>query len=268
MYFTTRVFAGEKATFSVYSAYYKGKLKGMTTYVKRTFAATLGVLAILLPAQAQNLVAVTVNGDPVEFTGQPPVQQNGRILVPLRGVLEKIGATVRYSGPTKTIQATKGETKIELTLGERSASVGGKPVSLDVPAQAINGTTLVPLRFVAESLGADVRFDGAAQVVAIRTDGQPNVIKIPPRKPGKTASGRPAKTSSFTGIFVEFASQNDNGYTLKMTDGKTLVLLKDAELLYNGKTIGFDDLRSGDKVVATVDQSGSGIRAVISDDEG
>lgn len=222
----------------------------------------------LSPAQAQSQLAVTVNGDPVAFSGQPPVQQDGRVLVPLRGVLEKIGATVRYSGPTKTIQATKGETKIELTLGERAATVGGRSVTLDVPAQARNGVTLVPLRFVAESLGADVRFDGTAQVVAIRTDGKPNVVTAQkPTAPADTPT-RPAKRKTVTGIFVDFAGQNDTSYTLKMTDGRTLVLLKDAELTYNGKSIGFDDLRSGDKVVATVNKNGNGVRAVISDDEG
>jgi hypothetical protein len=232
--------------------------------IKTVFLSTLIAFTVLPSAQAQGQLSVTVNGEPVAFSGQPPIQQDGRVLVPLRGVLEKIGATVRYSGPTKNIQAIKGETKIELTLGERAATVGGRAVTLDVPAQARNGATLVPLRFVAESLGADVRFDGAARVVAIRTDGKPNVITVPKR----TATNDTPKASSVTGIFVEFAGQDDKSYTLKMADGKTLVLLKDAELTYNGKTIGFDDLRSGDKVVATVNSSGSGVRAVISDDEG
>ncbi|MBC7808651.1 MAG: copper amine oxidase N-terminal domain-containing protein [Akkermansiaceae bacterium] len=240
----------------------------MITHKRTVFAAALAALSFTLPARAQSPVAVTVNGDPVSFPGQPPVQQSDRILVPLRGVLEKIGATVRYSGPTKTIRATKGETKIELTLGERAANISGKAVSLDVPAQAINGTTLVPLRFVAESLGADVKFDGTARVVAIRTDGKPNVIVVPERPSVGAKPTGPSKPSTFTGIFVDFAGQNDASYTLKMTDGKTLVLLKGAELLYNGRAIGFDDLRSGDKVVATMNKSGNGIRAVISDDEG
>lgn len=246
-----------------------GSLSEVTTHVTTTFGTLIAALTLALPAGAQGPLAVTVNGEPVEFVGQLPVQQSGRVLVPLRGVLEKIGATVRYSSPTKTIQATRGETRIELTLGDREANVDGRTVRLDVPAQALNGTTLVPLRFVAESLGADVRFDGAARVVAIRTDGEPNVIKTAPRRAGTTArpTGR-ANARTFTGIFVEVASQNDATVTLKMTDGRSLTLLKDAPLIYNGKAIGFDDLRSGDKVVATMNRSGRGVRAVISDDEG
>ncbi len=236
--------------------------------IKTALLSIFAVLSVTLPAVAQTPLSVTVNGNEMAFPGQPPVRQNGRVLVPLRGVLEKIGAVVRFSGPTKTIQATRGETQITLTLGENQATVDGKSVRLDVPARALNGTTLVPLRFVAESLGADVRFDGAAGMVAIRTDGQPNVITKPKAVAGTSKPVTPGKTSIFTGIFVDFASRNEGSYTLKMTDGRTLILPNDAELLYNGKSIGFDDLRSGDQVVAAVNSNGKSTRAVISDDEG
>ena len=236
---------------------------------KSTILAVLGtLLACSRIALAQGNIAVTVNGEPVNFSGQPPVQQNGRLLVPLRGVLEKIGATVRYSGPTKTIQAAKGDTNIQLVLGEASAVVNGKSVTLDVPAQARNGTTLVPLRFVAESLGADVRFDGTAQVVAIRTDGKPNNIEPPKATDGTIKPTKEVKDEVFAGVFVDFEKTNDDSYTLKMTDGRTVTLAKDAELLYQGQKIGFDDLRSGDKVVTIINKNGRGTHAVISDDEG
>ncbi|MBC8142433.1 MAG: copper amine oxidase N-terminal domain-containing protein [Armatimonadetes bacterium] len=231
--------------------------------------ATLFALSATTFAEAQGNISVTVNGDAVAFTGQPPMSQNGRTLVPLRGVLEKIGATVRYSGPTKTIRATKGDTNISLTLGENEATVNSRQVKLDVPAQAVNGTTLVPLRFVAESLGADVRYDGASRVIAIRTDGKPNVI-VPP----KEVVTEPAKsdTETFSGIFVDFVSKPKDGDTeveLKMTDGRVLTLTRTAELLFQNQKIGFDDLRSGDKVVATVPAAGAknlANKATISDD--
>ena len=257
-----------QATFVFIKCLTLGRLVEVTTHVTTTLAALVAALSIGFPAYAQEAVAVTVNGEPVEFAGQPPVQQGGRVLVPLRGVLEKIGATVRFSGPTKTVQATRGDTRIALALGEREANVDGRRVRLDVPAQAFKGTTMVPLRFVAEALGADVRFDGAARVVAIRTDGQPNVVKAPTRRAGTARPEARANARTFTGIFVEIASQDDATISLKMTEGRSLTLLKNATLLYNGKAIGFDDLRSGDKVVATLDSSGRGVRAVISDDEG
>ncbi len=230
----------------------------------------LSVLSSATFAHAQGNISVTVNGDAVAFTGQPPLSQNGRTLVPLRGVLEKIGATVRYSGPTKTIRATKGDTNISLTLGENEATVNQKQVKLDVPAQSVKGTTLVPLRFVAESLGADVRYDGATRVIAIRTDGKPNVI-VPPKKGATTKPAKPS-TELFSGIFVDFVKELKDGDTevsLKMTDGRVLTMTRDAELMYANQKIGFDDLRSGDKIIATIPATGEknrATKAAVSDD--
>jgi len=116
---------------------------------------------------SRNGPQVTVNGQAVAFSGQPPIEQGGRVLVPLRGVLERIGAFVQYDGQTKTITAFRGETRMTLPVGSRSALVNDRAVSLDVPAQIVNGSTLVPLRFVAESLGADVRYDFRSHTVAI-----------------------------------------------------------------------------------------------------
>ncbi len=241
--------------------------------MKSTLVMAVALALLAPPAPAQEVVApkgmviVTVNGKGVVFAGQPPVRDNGRLLVPLRGVLEKMGASVRYSGPTRTVTATKGETRLSLVLGERTATVNGKPVTLDVPGRAAAGVTLVPLRFVAESLGADVRFDAASGVVAIRTDGKSNVIASGPTRSGTTKGSASPVAGTFTGVFLDFAGETDSAYTLSMTNGKTLVLRKDTQLLYNGSNIGFDDLRSGDKVVASPGSDGYTLRAVISDDD-
>lgn len=114
---------------------------------------------------------VMVNGNPVNFTGQPPVEQSGRVLVPLRGVLEKLGAYVQYDASSKTVTALQNDRKITLPIGSRQATIDGRSVSLDVPATVINGSTMVPLRFVAESLGANVNYDSASNTVAIAGTG-------------------------------------------------------------------------------------------------
>lgn len=135
-------------------------------------ATALPLLAALGgAAQAQTAAypQVLVNQQPVQFSGQPPVEQNGRLLIPLRGVLEKMGAFVSYDSQSKTITAYRGATRITLPVGSRQALVNDRAVSLDVPAQVTNGSTLVPLRFVAESLGAQVRYDYANRTVAIET---------------------------------------------------------------------------------------------------
>jgi len=99
----------------------------------------------------------------------PPVIEEGRTLVPLRAIFETLGAEVEWDGATRTVTATKGETVIYLTIGDKRVRVGSQVVTLDVPGRIVNGRTLVPLRFVSESLGAQVHWDGATRVVTVKT---------------------------------------------------------------------------------------------------
>lgn len=118
---------------------------------------------------AQNNIQVSVNGQPVAFDQARPQMVGGRVLVPLRGVMEQLGAYVQWDASTHTVTATKAGTDIQLRIGDRSATVNGQPVTLDVPAMVVGGSTMVPLRFMGESLGADVRWDTSTSTVAINT---------------------------------------------------------------------------------------------------
>jgi len=82
-------------------------------------------------------IGVTVNGSPVDFDGMGPVEVNGRVLVPVRGVLESLGADVGWNADSQTVVANNGRVDIELRIGDHSASVDGAAVPLDVPAQVI-----------------------------------------------------------------------------------------------------------------------------------
>jgi len=116
-------------------------------------------------------IQVVVNGDPVNFDTIGPRQYNGRVLVPLRGVLEKLGAYVDWDASSQTVIATKEDMKLVLPIGSRFARVNENRVSLDVPAMTIAGSTMVPLRFVSETMGADVRWNDATNTVSIFTGG-------------------------------------------------------------------------------------------------
>ncbi len=159
--------------------------------------AALGALAFIgvQPAHAQE-IQVIVNGQPVVFTDTRPQMIQGRVLVPLRGVLEKMGAHVGWIQQTHTVVADKGNTDINLPIGSHTAQVNGNPVQLDVPAMIIGGSTLVPLRFVSESMGADVGWSNATETVTItmrdtlppdehfhENHQQPPIAIVPPAPP-------------------------------------------------------------------------------------
>lgn len=127
------------------------------------------VAMIATSAYSQN-IGVSVNGESVQFSGVGPQRVDGRVMVPLRGVMEKLGAYVSYHASTKTVNATRGDVDLQLVLGQRRAILNGKEVMLDVPAMEYRGSTLVPLRFMGEALGADVRWNPATMIVQIFTE--------------------------------------------------------------------------------------------------
>lgn len=147
----------------------------------RYFSIALVLLAFAAPARADD-ISVTVNGNRLSLD-QPPVTVSGRVLVPLRGIFEALGTSVHYDAAAHAIHAQRGTLAIDLTLNSTSAQVNGRSVALDVPAQIIGSRTLVPLRFVSETLGAAVKWDAASNSVAVTTGSAPSTSFAPPRPP-------------------------------------------------------------------------------------
>jgi hypothetical protein len=119
-------------------------------------------------------IQVELNGRPLYFN-VPPTQVSGRTMVPLRGIFESLGAQVNWDANTSTITATKDATDVRLGIGDPRATVNGRTVLLDAPAMILDGSTMVPLRFISEALGADVKWFQATQTVSI-TAGQDAVV--------------------------------------------------------------------------------------------
>lgn len=112
-------------------------------------------------------VTVTVDGVRVDFPDVEPRIENGRTLVPLRGVFEAMGATVDWEHATRTVIAARGETRVQLVTGQAEMEVNGEKVELEVPGRIENGRTLVPLRAISEALGDQVDWDQATRTVII-----------------------------------------------------------------------------------------------------
>ena len=111
-------------------------------------------------------ITVSYNGEFINFD-QKPVAENGRTLVPLRAIFNKLGATVEWDQATQTVTATKGDVVITLTLDNTTATKNGEPIILDVPAKAISGRMLVPVRFIADCFEVKTGWDGDAQRVIL-----------------------------------------------------------------------------------------------------
>jgi len=139
-----------------------GTLTGTATASEPEDLTTTIVLTLGSPT-------MTINGvpRPIDGRGTTPIAKSGRALVPLRPIFEALSLTVGWDGRTGAITGTQGNTVISLTVGSRLASINGRSTTLEVAPEIIGGRTMVPLRFIAESLGADVRWRESTQTITI-----------------------------------------------------------------------------------------------------
>lgn len=129
------------------------------------------IFIISKPTEAAQNITVKINNQSIYFD-QYPVIENNRVLVPMRTIFEVMGAAVEWDAKTSTVKAKRGNTYILLPLNSKQATINGEKKSLDVPAKAIKGRTMVPLRFVSESLGCKVEWNGKLFLVSITFDGE------------------------------------------------------------------------------------------------
>ena len=111
-------------------------------------------------------ISVLLNGQLLEFV-QPPVLIDGRTLVPLRAIFEAMGANIDWDDETLTVTSVRDDITVTLQIGSNVLVRNGEEIPLDVPAQLVNGRTMVPARAVAESFGAEVGWDGSTHTVII-----------------------------------------------------------------------------------------------------
>ncbi|HIE13178.1 MAG TPA: hypothetical protein EYP63_07125 [Desulfotomaculum sp.] len=135
-------------------------------------AAMMSLFFFAFTVTASAAPKVFLDGGQLSFD-VPPTIEGGRTLVPLRGIFEALGAEVSWDGSTRTVTAVKNGTTVILTIGAKTPYRDGTPIELDVPAKIVSGRTLVPLRFVSESLGAGVEWIGETRTVVI-TSAEPS----------------------------------------------------------------------------------------------
>jgi len=89
-------------------------------------AVTSGLIAGAGAQTPAPYVKVFVDNQPIYFD-TPPVMASGRVLVPLRGVFERLGAGVAWDASSQTVLAQRGDTSISLRIGSTQAMVNGQP---------------------------------------------------------------------------------------------------------------------------------------------
>lgn len=144
-------------------------------YLKKLFSFII-VLMLLLSTSITSLslstpsrsshIKVLLNGTTLEFDVNPYIK-NGRTLVPFRKILEAFGLDVNWNPVEKSVLAKNNITEIYFKIGSGTTYVNNFETSLDVPAEITDGRTFVPLRFIGESMGAEVNWDNTTKTISI-----------------------------------------------------------------------------------------------------
>jgi len=178
--------------------------------MKRKFLA-LGMallLAFTFPAVtlSANEISVTVDGQQVNFSGQAPVIVDGRTLVPVRGVFETMGFDVDWNPESRQATLSRANDVIIITIDSETFTSSGTNHTLEVPAQVINGSTMLPIRAVLESVGYSLNWDSTTSTVLITSSATGTTSTEEPEETPEHEETTEAATSSLVGSWYWLGS--------------------------------------------------------------
>lgn len=172
------------------------KHREMMLEMKKVIITAISIMTLLIfsgiMAKAEG-VMLEYDGGTHEYNGEfyslvvnnqlinPPLSPiifNDRALVPVREIFEEVGATVNYINDTQTVEVIGDGTYVELRINDNVAYINGAKTRIpdDVVPKLIakvggETKTMVPVRFISESIGLDVEFDSGDGAILIESDG-------------------------------------------------------------------------------------------------
>src|SRR5581483_11446001 len=199
------------------------------------------------------VIAISVNGEDLAPDPAPRVE-GSRLLVPIVRIYSALGITVARHG--RTLVASAPARRITLRVGSRRATVDARTVFLDSPVVEIDGATYVPLRFVADSLGAQVAYDPKAERVEV-------VSLVVGRTPGleqRIAGGSTQIVGTVSAVDLNSAPES-----ITVTRGppeRTIAITSDARIVVQdvvtrtSAAASLDDIHVGDAVSVVMRKDG------------
>ncbi|HEX9059628.1 MAG TPA: cohesin domain-containing protein [Clostridia bacterium] len=147
-------------------------------------------------------VKVVIDNKPQELTNVPLIV-SGRTLLPLRSLLTSLGVQnddshIIWNGKDNSVTVVKDSTKIYLQVGNLSATVNSAPIKLDASPVNYKSRVYIPVRFVAQSLGYSISWNGDTRTASIDTKTTSTSTPAPGSTPAPTATPAPGTTPAPT----------------------------------------------------------------------
>jgi len=140
-----------------------------------------GVLAglALLAAGEPVPVALQINGRQVMLP-TPALNDGGKVLVPVKGVFDRLGAKVSWSAEAGRVIADYAGSRLAFALGSPKATLNGVEVELGASPRQVGEYLLVPARALELLFAAQVRWDPGARAVQVTAllGGEPLAVRV------------------------------------------------------------------------------------------
>lgn len=146
----------------------------------------LTAVSVFSAVSAQDEITVNLNGSRIEFSDQEPVIIDGRTMVPFRAIAESLGCIVEWYPEMREVYVAYGEAELAKIIvfavdqqqvrivkyfnTERGLDQEISEIKTDVAPAILNDRTMIPLRTLTDSMGADVSWDETTKTVAINLD--------------------------------------------------------------------------------------------------
>lgn len=114
-------------------------------------------------------ITVIINGKTIPFPDKKPQIQDGRTLVPIRGVFEELGYQVDWDKRVQLVTLTSDGMIISVQAGADFLEADGESVPLAVSAQIIEDRMMLPLRAILEVTHAEIVWDESTKTITVTT---------------------------------------------------------------------------------------------------
>lgn len=153
-----------------------------------------GEKTLTLVVNSTNLKIVTGNRTETVKLDTSPVIKAERTFLPIRPVVEALGGALTWNAEEQRVDITQGTKTISLWINRAAAKVNGVEVQIDANASVVPfiseaGRTMLPLRFVADNLGAQLTWVAETQTIILKSNITSGSVQTP--TPGQTPTPEP-----------------------------------------------------------------------------
>lgn len=201
-------------------------------------------------------VNIVIDGEELNLDVAPQII-DGRVMVPIRGVLENLGALVKWDDETQTVSARKSSKTVSLEIGSNDVtldkgetnddgSAKTETIQTDVAAQLVSDRTLVPLRVISEAMGYSVDWNDETYTVSISTDNdedeswKDNKVSVDMSTLSVSGDGASVSDNTLTiskgGVYTLSGKNSDAGIVIS-TDDKVKLKLNGVNITSSGAPV-------------------------------